>query len=105
MPEEEVGKIRHDEEIGKRSPREIAMREDRIKLRIKCNKEETKGRRKKKADESVVFVYRARANEKVEKKQTEVKISKNDGRSKKQMSVFRGSMEKNKTRRNKRIDY
>lgn len=55
-----------------------------------------------------MFVYRARANEKVEKKQTEVKISKNDGRSKKpvkQMSVFRESMEENKTRRNKRIDY
>lgn len=47
MPEEEDGKIRHDEEIGKRSPREIAMREDRIKLRIKCNKEETKERGKK----------------------------------------------------------
>lgn len=104
MPEVEDGKIRHGEKIGKRSPREIAMREDRIKLRIKCNKEETKG--EKKADESVVFVYRV--NEKAEKKQTEVKISKNDGRSKKpvkQIRVFRRSMEENKTRRNKRIDY
>lgn len=67
MPEVEDGKIRHGEKVGKRSPREIAMREDRIKLRIKCNKEETKGRRKKNADESVVFVYRVSANEKLKR--------------------------------------
>lgn len=65
MPEVEDGKIRHGEKVGKRSPREIAMREDRIKLRIKCNKEETKGRRKKNADESVV--YRVSANEKLKR--------------------------------------
>lgn len=55
------------------------MREDKVKLRMKCSREEMRWGGEREADESVALVYRSsankdRSNEKAEKKQTEVKI-------------------------------